>query len=250
MNYGIKDAANLTIRKKSDKGIFLYTPYANVTTNEWTSDQVYANVKGSRAIRWDNNKQGKLTVSLEVFDLKWLAMLAGADWSKGKTDMFVRKELTADAANSITLPSTPKAGSVSIFQLLDDKVTHAEEQLVGDPTQNENEYSLTGQKITLNAATAPENAVFVVYYQAETAVTAKTLEIKANKHPEAFEIIGDTFIRPKDGGEDEFVQMFYPNARPVSNFTITMDSGNVTNLEIVFDLFPDADQNLAVYTLL
>lgn len=250
MNYGIKDAANLTIRKKSDKSVFLYTPYANVTTNEWTSDQVYANVKGSRAIRWDNNKQGKLTVALEVFDLKWLALLAGTDWNTGATDLFVRKELVVSATNQITLPSAPKSGTLSIFRLLDDRVTHGEEQLLGDPDQNENEYSISGAQVTLNEASAPQDSVFVAYYQTDSVATARTLEFKANQHPEAFEIVGDTFIRPKDGGADEFVQMRYPNARPISNFTVTMDAANVTNLEITFDLFPDADQNLAVYTIL
>ena len=79
---------------------------------------------------------------------------------------------------------------------------------------------------------------------------ATTLEIKADKYPQGFEIFADTYIRPQDGSSDEFVQIHYPNVRPKSNFTVTMDSENASNLEVEFDLFPDADNNMAVYKII
>lgn len=250
MNYGIKDSADLTIKEEKDSAIVLYTPYANVSTNEWTSDQVYANAKGTRAIRWDYNKQGTLQVEMEVFDLKWLSVLAGTDWETGTTDVFAREPLTASATNIISLSDTPKTGTLAIFKLNADNISHEDEQTEGDPVTNENEYSITGTDVTLNATTAPEGTKFVAYYMKDSASTTEQLKITANDYPESYEVFGETFIRPKDGGADKFVQMNWKNAKPMPNFTITLDASAATNLQITFDLFPDEDNNLATYTII
>ena len=65
--FGIKDSANLTIKNKADGKIFLYADYATVTTNDWTSENVYAKSKNVEAIRWDYGKKSTLKLSFEIF---------------------------------------------------------------------------------------------------------------------------------------------------------------------------------------
>lgn len=246
-NYGIKDAANLTVINKSTGKVFLYTPYANTTTNEWTSSQTYANAKGSRAIRWDHDKQSTLVVNMEVFDLKWLAMLAGSNWETGAADIFKREVLVA-SSGKLTLAAAPKAGSLSVYKLAVDNVSHGDEQLPGTPATDEDTYSISAQELTLNAASAPDGAKFVVYYQTASAATASKISFKAEKYPESYEIIADAMIRSKETGVDEYVQMRFGNTRPIPNFTITMDAANVSSLEITFDVFADEHGDHATYT--
>lgn len=247
MFYGIKDVANLTI-KTIEKGgkegkIFLYTPYANVTTNEWSSDRVYAMAKGVRAIGWDHSKEGTLTVESEVFDLKWLAMVAGSDWITASVgngfDLLRREILKGDKTGSITLSRTPVEDTVSVFILDTDSVSHKEE--IDDVTVGE------GNVIT-NIKLAGEDVV--VYYMEKVESGATQLSFPFDKYPANFEIYGDVMITPRTGEAVEFVQMRWGNAKPQGNFTITMDATTPTNLSTTFDLFPDKNNNLATYTII
>jgi hypothetical protein len=49
-------------------------------------------------------------------------------------------------------------------------------------------------------------------------------------------------------GVADFIQVHYPNAKPQANCTISMDASNVSNFEIKFDLFANADGDMATYT--
>jgi hypothetical protein len=248
MIFGIKDAANLTIKKKSDGSVFLYTPYSNVTTNEWSADSVYTKAKGVNSIRWDTGRTGSFKADMENFDLKVLAMLAGNDWVIGSTEVLKREKLTVDATNKITLTQTPVAGSLSVFTLESDMVSHKEEMESGTPATTPKTYSLSGKDVTLNATTCPAGTEMVVYYMYLTGETAKQLKFTFDKYPESFEIFADSMLREKETGVDSFIQIHYPNCKPQSNFTITMDSASPTNLSITFDLFPNGDGDMATYT--
>lgn len=234
MIYGLKDAANLTLKGKADKKIFLYSDYANASTNEWTSDQVVANAKGVRAIIWNTNKQSTFTTEMETFELKWLALLAGSDWVTGATEILKREVHTADEDGKVTLTGTPVADSVSVYELDTDLLTQVKE--VATPT-------VESKDVT---AIAMANKTVVVYY-VESVAEGKTLTFAFDKYPANFEIFADVMITPKGGGADEFVQIHYPNAKPQANFTLNMDAAAPTNLSITFDLLPDEKGNMAYY---
>lgn len=248
MIFGIKDAANLTIKKKSDGKVFIYTPYANVTTNEWSADSVYSKAKGVDGIRWDTGRKGSFQCDMEEFDIRVLSMLAGSDWVTGSTDVLKREVLTVDATNKITLTETPVAGSLAVFTLESDLVTNKDEMTEGTPATTPKTYSLTGKSVTLNATTCPQGTKMVVYYMYMTVETAKKLEFRFDKYPESFSIVADTMMREKFTGVDKFIQIHYPNCKPQSNFTITMDSSNPTNLQLKFDLAADENGDMATYT--
>lgn len=220
--HGIKDSANFTIIKKG-AGMgkpLIYADYSTQSSNEWSADSVYAMSKSTRAIRWDYNKQSTLKATLEVFDLKWLSLLTGSDFVSGVTSTLKRDVLEVNATNKVTLKATPKTGSLSIFLLDTDNLSHLTEQTLGTPATNVNEYSVaTGTEITFNATTAPEKTKVVCYYLADTTATAQKMVIKANAFPFNVEVYSDTMIRDTDG-LDKFVQLHYLNCKAKGNFTI------------------------------
>lgn len=124
MSYGMKDAANVTIVKRGTHEPVLFADYANTTSVEWKADRVYAKKKGANAIAWDAARTGELTIETELFDLKLMALIAGDDLHKGQNDIFKREAFTLTNDRLIKLSNAPIAGSISVFKLGDDGLTH------------------------------------------------------------------------------------------------------------------------------
>lgn len=242
--YGIKDSANFTIKYKAgtNKGkIFLYSDYATVATNEWTSEQVYAKSKNVNAIRWDYGRASTLKVDMEIFDLKWIAMLFGTEFVSGAKDILKREVLTV-TSNKATMTGTAVEGSMSVYILDEDGITNKTELTLEGDTK----YAISDKEITLTGVTDAKQ--IVVYYLAKVA-ESQTMTISADKYPENYEIFGDTMIRGTDG-TDEFVQIHYLNVKPKSNFTLTLDASNITTLSAEFDILKDtASSDMATYTI-
>lgn len=241
--FGIKDSANFTVKYKSgtNKGkVFLYSDYATVATNEWTSEQVYAKSKNVNAIRWDYGRASTLKVDMEIFDLKWIAMLFGTEFVTGAKDILKREVLTLDNDKTATLVGTVKEGSLVVHKLEDDGVSNGEELTLTSG------YTITGQKITVTGGKEGDK---IVAYYLEAKTDAQTLTISADKYPENFEIIGDSMIRDT-AGEDKFVQINYLNVKPKSQFTLTLDASNITTISAEFDILKDSgSSDMATYTI-
>lgn len=248
--YGIKDSANFTVKYKSgaNKGkIFAYSDYATVATNDWTSEQVYAKSKNVNAIRWDYNRQSTLKVDMEIFDLKWIAMLFGTEFVKGAKDILKREVLTVNGGK-VTIAGTPVAGSLSVHKLDDDGLTNIEELTVSESTTAKGTYTISNKEISVDATEFPNDSKIAVYYL-ENVTEARTMTISSDKYPENFEAYGDTMIR-NTNGDDEFVQIHYLNIKPKSQFTLTMDAANITTLSIEYDILKDTGSNdMATYTI-
>lgn len=87
-------------------------------------------------------------------------------------------------------------------------------------------------------------ANYAVYYM-EGIDGVRTINIDADKFPSSFEVFADAQIREQATGKDDFIQIHYKNARPQSNFSLTQSATEPTSLSVVFDLFPDENNNLA-----
>lgn len=241
--FGIKDSANFTVKYKSgaNKGkVFLYSDYATVATNEWTSEQVYAKSKNVNAIRWDYGRASTLKVDMEIFDLKWIAMLFGTEFVTGAKDILKREVLTLAEDKTASLAGTIKEGSLTVYKLEEDGITNGDELVLTTG------YTIADKKITVTSGNKGDK---IVAYYLEAKENAQTLTINADKYPENFEIIGDTMIR-NTGGEDKFVQINYLNVKPKSQFTLTLDASNITTLSAEFDILKDTgSSDMATYTI-
>lgn len=139
--YGIKDSANLIFKNLRTNDIDLFMDYANVTTNEWTSERVYATKKGTNAIAWDNSREGTFTVETETFDWAYLAMIVGSDIEEGETDIMKRDVVTIDSGRAFEIEGDVDPESVTVIKVASDGVTHD-----GAPI-----YSTTGDRELLPA---------------------------------------------------------------------------------------------------
>lgn len=143
--YGMKDASNLILLDKATGLPALYINYANATTAEFSADSVYATAKGSNAIRWDNARNGTLTIDTELFDLGLLAMTMGSDIEEGSAEVFQRRDAVLDDSFAVSIGNglgvVPESISVVKLNSIQD-TEHSGEPLFN---QSASEANLPGQ---------------------------------------------------------------------------------------------------------
>lgn len=249
--YGIKDAANVIVIKKSTSKPIIRADYATTSENTWTSEQVYAMSKNTKAIRWDHTKESTIKMSMEIFDLKWLSMLSGSDFVTGSTNILVSEILTVGASNTANLSATPVTGSLSLFKLDSDNLTHLNEQTLGEPSTTQDTYSVANViGLTFNATSCPDTTKVVAYYLKASAVTSKKMTILSTAFPYSVELYLDTMIRDTDGN-DSYVQLHYPNCKARGNFNISLSAKDITKLDVEFDIFKESTSDtMATYTII
>ena len=245
MLYALKDAANLRIDNSSGK-TELFVNYAKTSSLEFTSDSVFAMNKNVKAVRFDSNREGTFTTTMEVFPMDIIPLLFGTKFDN-ETVPFAKREVLNVKSGSATLEGTPKVGTLQVFKVeADDKLTHIKEQTVGTPGTTQDTYSISSKTLTFNATTFPDdNGWIACYYFVDTA--AKTFTIDNVSFPGGYVIYGDTNLRGTDQ-VDEFVQFKLHNVKPQSNASLTMDVDNIATLEIVWDVMGDAEGNMLTWS--
>lgn len=244
MLYGIKDASNLTIIPNRTNKPILYADYCNKTDINFSADTVYAMKKGVKAIGWDKNREGTMVTEMQVYDLKWIGLLMGSEFTTGVTSVNKREIVKVTSASAI-LSETPKAGSLTLFKLDNDGITQLDEQVVGIPSSAPNTYSITGKNITLNATTFAADGKVVAYYLLDSTEKASTFTVTSTDFPEGYTIIGDTTIR-NSNNVDTMVQFRMNNCKPKSAMQLSMNAEDVTTLSVEWDIF--ADNNNEMFT--
>mgnify|MGYP003591172109 CR=1 FL=1 len=150
--YGMKDASNLILLDKATGLPALYINYANATTAEFSADSVYATAKGANAIRWDQARNGTLTIDTELFDLGLLAMTMGSDIEEGSAEVFQRRDAVLDSSFAVSIGSglgvVPESLSVVKLNSIQD-TEHSGEPLFN---QSASEANLPGQVKSLSVS--------------------------------------------------------------------------------------------------
>lgn len=254
MNYAIKDAMDVFLQKRvvNADGVevfenVLFTDYANETSIEFTAERLYAKAKGNDKIAFDYGKKSTLKMSMEVFDLSWLAILLGAETEVGAVD-FTRREVLTIVDGKVTIKDKPMDGSVAIYKVGRDLKSHESGKM------DASKFTVAGNEITITGLNGSVPTVkstpvlkngdkIVVYYLTKSALTAKTMTISANKFPTNYAITGVTSLR-NEFGEDIPVQFFIPSCKPQSNFTFTMSAESCATVDATFDVFPDASNSM------
>ena len=244
MLYRLKDCANLTVKSKKTGGIKLYADYAKTSTIEFTSDSVYAYNKSTKAVRWDNNREGTFNTTMEIFNMDIIAMLFGSELEEKQIPFMKREVVPVKGAKAtLTTTETIKTGTLAVYKLdTSDMKTNLKEQKVGTPTSTEDTYSIAEKVITLNATTFPDDTGYIAcYYMVDT--KAQTFKVDNVSFPDGYEIYGDTALRNTEQ-TDEFVQFHLTNVKPQSNVTLTMDVDNVCSLDITWDILSDKNGDM------
>jgi len=246
--YGIKDSANLTVISNATNKVTIFADYCNKTDVQFSAETTYALKKGVKAIGWDQNREGTLSTEFQVFDLKWIGLLMGSEFTTGVTSLNKREVLTVSSA-AATLSTTPKAGSMTIFRLDADGITQLKEQTVGTPATTPDTYSVTGMALTFSSTTFAATGKIAVYYLVDSLATAQSFTVTSTDFPDGYTIIGDTKIK-SDSNVEQMVQFRMNNVKPKSNMTLSMNSSDVTTLSIEWDIFADTAGNMFTFKTL
>lgn len=216
------------VTKKANR----YTPVLfldtlKVSTIEQTAEEVYATGGKGNAdlIGWDYGKDITLNITDALFTPASMAAIYGSyegnDFRKGvkETKRIDRME-KCTAKRSFIVP----AGNLN-----------------GTPSEADN----TAQAVYYDPATMEpyadgtpiaEGEIFYkwtrsVAYEGQS--LGHTIEISADKFPGTYKVVGDTFVRAKEGGADERFQFVIPEAKMNSEHTITLEAeGDPTVFEM------------------
>lgn len=238
---GLKDAADIILYSNTTSKPVLYADYMTTTDINYTQDSDYALIKGVKTIRWDKNREGTLTTSMQVFELKWLSLLFGTEFASSTVPIAKREKLLV-SSQTATLSATPKAGSLVIFKLDTDGHTHLTEQTAGTPASQTDKYSISGTTVTFNATTFPDNTVYVTcYYLVDS--TVNNFTVTTTNYPSGYKMYMDTALRNTDQ-VDEITQIVLYNVKPKSDMKLTMSADGVATIETTWDIMGNAEGNM------
>lgn len=241
--YGIKDSANLTLFSKKTGKPVLYSDYCNQTSLNMTADAVYAMKKTARAISWDTEKEGTLTMEMQVFDLRWIALLMGSledlDKPASALDWCKREIITAGEGGACTLGATPKTDSLTVYELGKDSISLGAE--VGSDG-----YTLSGTSLTISGA--EKDAKYCVFYLT-TVENSKKFTVSGDKYPQGYRAVFDTMIRDTDQ-QDHFVQFDFTNLKPKAQMELTMSAEDVCTLSVEWDVLVDNNNDFFTFIYL
>lgn len=217
--YGIKEVADVQFEDISTGQVVLYLDTLKVSTIETTAEQSEA--KGGKGnaplIIWDFGKEINVSLQDALFTQASLALMNNAT-VQSTVAVNVRKveELTAAATTNLT--KTPSS-SVRYINL-----TKGERGIINS----------TGSAIALASMTGASTGDRIKFFYDVSAVAGQnyTVVINSNSFPGTYRVIGDTFIRNRNG-EDIGYQFVIARAKIASESTITMEAeGDPT----VFDM--------------
>lgn len=196
----------------------LFLDTLKVSTIEQTAEEVYATGGRGNAnlIGWDYGKE--ITLSLEDALFTPASMSAifgtyeGSDFRKGVKDAkTIDRMEKVTAKRNFIVPAGNQNGTPS-------EANKTAQAVFIDP--NTMEPYQDGTPIA-------EGEIFYkwtrsVAYEGQS--IGKVIEISADKFPGTYKVVGDTYVRSKETGEDQRFQFIIPQAKMTSEQTITLEA--------------------------
>lgn len=255
--FGIKDSSNITLINNTTNKQVLYANYANKFDVNFTSSPIYALKKGVKSISWDGQREGQISASMQIFDLNWIALLMGSELKAATTSDRIAVRKVVEVANATgTFTGSIVSGSLTVFKLDSDKITHASEYTVTtEQTIGAGKYKIsssTDDSVTTNTLTfaTGESGNFVIYFLEAASTTNKKFTVKIDEYPAGYSMYADTECKADGTGTPQMLQLYFPNVKPQSNMTLTFDSENAATLDITFDILNGTDDTMMDFTTL
>lgn len=230
MLYGLKDAADFEVVRKSDGKRVLWANYCQTSSISFSADSTFAHNKTVNAVRWDGNREGTFNTTTEIFNLEWLALLFGSDIISSDTMEFLEREELTVADGKVSLAKTPLASPKPAVYVANEK----DPTDLSNPVEDAN-VTVTGKDITLTGV--DDGAQVVVIYT--TSAKGKKFTVDNKHFPGSYIISGVSALRDTDN-VDHPCQFKILNVKPQSNVELTMDVNNVCQLAITWDVLADA----------
>lgn len=258
MIFGVRDIVDVTIKDITTKKPKVYLASLKASSFEIGAETVWA--RGGRGnpkrIGWDGNKEVKMTCENCVITPATLALLSGVDLVTGVQYVPVTEVLTVTYAStpSITLTQTIYDTDLInyplyVYKTLDGSTADTE-ITSGTPT-NQNEYSRSGQVISLNTTNFPAGSKALVTYYTTASTSNKRVKITSDMFPKTFELTGYTLWRNEEDGKDYVCRITIPKAKLASSFTITQQpDGDPSTFKFEFEVLKSsANTDMIIYDI-
>lgn len=222
--YGIKEVADVTFYSVNDLGRpevpVLYLDTLKVSTIEQTAETTEARGgKGNPAlIMWDYNKEINVTLEDALFSAKSMAIMFGngrvKDYSGDNAFIMKTEEFLAEGSSDKTTLEEKAAdmGWKTTYEAPDGKLY-----------KKENPKFYTADNTVMKDSDSFE-ANTRYFCSFDLLAKGSVIEISANSFPGTYYVVGDTFARNQESGDDEFFQFIIPKAKVLSENTITLEA--------------------------
>lgn len=240
-SFAIKHVANYTVEtyNASGRGDVLFTAnYVGTANIETTAERL--SIRGGQGnykiMDLDHTRDTMFNSTLPLVDVEVLATKLGRSVDTGATTVNKETFLTVSASNTVTLPQTPVGSALKIYKVTNERDIGTE-QTVGTPATTENEYSISGTTVTLNATTAPEGSKVFVSFDYTSGANAQNIKITANDFPAFITIRGEGLVDDDQIGQKIPVAFVIHKAKVKPEFTLTMESTVATELDFSCDCY-------------
>lgn len=234
--FAIKEVINCWLRKFTDDAPICYVDYASDSSFSFESERL--DIRGGQGnfklVSFDHSKNGTMKLDMPLVDYNFLAQLTGTPITLGTANIPKREVLTV-ASGAVTLAATPVTGTLNVY-ILDSGRDYGTEQTSGSSAVV-NEYTLSGQTVTLNATSCADASKVICEYTYAAPSTTNTITFTANNFPEYMKIDGIGIWLDEYTGTNKTVVFEVHKCKPKPNFTITQKSTEATMLSMEFDLF-------------
>ena len=205
--YGIKEVADVTIYKIASDGSeipFLFLDTLKVSTIEQTAEQ--ADARGGKGnpklITWDYGKEINVTLEDALYSPASMALMFGGANGAWTSSTSVEKGLSYMA--------TASASATTVKSITDGN---------GKTWTVKNFYE---PGTTTTVSELKKGQRYIAECSATT--TGNVLKIDADDFPGTYKIVGDTYARNRDTGEDEYFQFIIPRAKMSAEQTLTLEA--------------------------
>lgn len=240
--FAIKDVAACTFINKANNKVFMYTPYLNNMSLNISSENVDAMANGVAKISFPGAKEGEFSISSQVIELKYLAMMLGSDVVDGGNAKISKRVVgTLDSQKKITLTGIKAlTGSVSAFAVDRDNITHIEEKTV---TVN---VSGSNTEVTITNGEVGEK---VVVYCLVEAPTKQRIIVTDKSTASTFNVKGVSIAKDEFGAE-VLVGLDIKACTPVTNMELSLEAENPSEFSCTFKMLADENGEMLEISLL
>lgn len=233
---GYKDAGNIQAINLTTGKPDLYIGYANTLKVEIKSDTVYAYAKGKKAVSWEGEREGTITLGVDLMGFDLMGFILGSSIANEKANFYKREVFTlTQAGEVVTLQAKDSdivPNTMCAYKISDDMNTQISE--LSSASISTNQVTLTG---------GAEGDKVAVYYM--TNETANTFMVKANRVLSGFYKLS-MIVEGKGYADGSAIPMeleFFKVA-PQANLTFEFSAKDPSSFELTLDILQDANENM------
>ena len=230
INKANRQVCDVDIRDLKTMKPFMFFETANTTTQNISSDSVFAMAKGTKRIGFANPMDGTATIETQVYPFRLYSLMT--DGVVESTAMYPeRKVIKCETAGKLTIPEVSGGTIDSVF-------VFAEDDFGGTEIEGSFSGSLFTPTETNQIAIGKS---YEVGYMVTKTSGVRKISFNNNKLPKAYYISMNTVEKDENEVLTPYKIILY-KAQPQRNFELSQSSeGEPASLTLTFDLLSNKD---------